>query len=67
VAEVWTPSTGEYDVDTKFAEYKLRGDLEIWRIHPYERTLIAWRRQGDRSYSESLYTTGDIAVESLPA
>ena len=26
--------------ETKLREYQLRGDAEIWRIHPYERTLI---------------------------
>ncbi|MEP6871059.1 MAG: hypothetical protein ABI939_04320 [Anaerolineaceae bacterium] len=29
VAEVWLPSTGEYDVDEKFPQYQRRGDLEI--------------------------------------
>ncbi len=66
VAEVWSPSTGEYDVDTKFPEYKHRGDLEIWRIHPYDREIIAWRKQADGSYSETLYTSGDVPVVSLP-
>lgn len=49
VVEVWSPSTGDYDVDAKLPEYQRRGDLEIWRIHPYERTLTAWRRQTDGS------------------
>jgi len=49
VVEVWSPSTGDYDVDAKLPEYQRRGDLEIWRIHPFERTLIAWRRQPDGS------------------
>lgn len=66
VAEVWSPSTGTYDVDTKFAVYKARGDLEIWRLHPYEKTLIAWRRQDDGSYSETRYDGGAVPVESLP-
>jgi Uma2 family endonuclease len=66
VAEVRSRSTGAYDVDTKFPEYRKRGDREIWRIHPYEKTLIAWRRQGDGSYSESHYDGGVVAVESLP-
>jgi Uma2 family endonuclease len=66
VAEVWSPSTGSYDVDTKFPEYKRRGDLEIWRLHPYEKTLIAWRRQLDGSYREKQYSSGDVPVESLP-
>jgi Uma2 family endonuclease len=66
VAEVWSPSTGNYDVDTKFPEYKQRGDLEIWRIHPYERTITAWRRQADGSYSEATYLEGEVPVASLP-
>ncbi|HEX6031440.1 MAG TPA: Uma2 family endonuclease [Tepidiformaceae bacterium] len=66
VAEVWSPSTGEYDVDEKFPEYKRRGDLEIWRIHPYERSVTAWRRQVDGSYNETVYTSGEVPVLSLP-
>ncbi len=66
VAEVWSPSTGGYDVDTKFPEYKLRGDREIWRIHPRDRTVIAWRLQPDGSYSETKYTTGVVPIESPP-
>lgn len=66
VAEVWSPSTGSYDVDTKLPEYRQRGDQEIWRIHPYERTVIAWRLQLDGSYIEATYTTGDVPVRSLP-
>ncbi len=66
IAEVWSPSTGSYDVDTKFPEYKQRGDLEIWRIHPYERTATAWRRRADGGYSEATYTGGDVPLESLP-
>ena len=41
VVEVWSPSTGDYDVDAKLPVYQQRGDLEIWLIHPYERTLTA--------------------------
>lgn len=66
VAEVWSPSTSDYDVDDKFPEYQRRGDLEIWRVHPYERTIIAWRRRPDGTYSETLYTQGVVPVESLP-
>ena len=66
VVEVWSPSTGDYDVEEKLREYQQRGDLEIWRIHPYERTLIAWRRQPDGSYTETLYTCGAIQPVALP-
>ena len=66
VVEVWSPSTGEYDVEQKLREYQWRGDAEIWRIHPYDRTLTAWRRQPDGSYTETLYTTGAVQPVALP-
>jgi Uma2 family endonuclease len=66
VAEVWSPSTGTYDVDTKFAEYRERGDQEIWRIHPYERTLTVWRRQADGTYEKTFHTAGRLTLRALP-
>jgi Uma2 family endonuclease len=66
VVEVWSPSTGDYDVETKIPEYQQRGDLEIWRIHPFERTLTAWRRQPDGSNMETLYTEGSVQPVALP-
>ncbi|MGI8550229.1 MAG: Uma2 family endonuclease [Dehalococcoidia bacterium] len=67
VVEVWSPSTGEYDVETKLGEYQWRRDLEIWRIHPYERTLTAWRRQSDGTYSETLFRDGSVQPIGLPS
>jgi Uma2 family endonuclease len=66
VVEIWSPSTGRYDVDDKLPEYQRRGDREIWRIHPLERTLTAWRRQPDGTYVESVYTSGSIEPVALP-
>lgn len=66
VVEVWSPSTGDHDVDTKIPIYKQRGDLEIWRIHPYERTLTSWVRQPDGSYTETIYRGGVIALAAVP-
>ena len=66
VVEVWSPSTGGYDVDSKLPEYQRRGDQEIWRIHPYERTLRAWRRQPDGTYAETLFQGGTIEPVALP-
>lgn len=66
VVEVWSPSTGDYDVDSKLPEYQRRGDLEIWRIHPYDRTLTAWRRQPDGTYAELHYTGGTVEPSALP-
>ena len=66
VVGVWSPSTGGYDVDTKLSEYQRRGDLEVWRIHPYERTLIAWVRQAGGSYVETLHRGGIVRPAALP-
>jgi Uma2 family endonuclease len=66
VVEIWSPSTGEYDIESKLPEYMERGDPETWRIHPYERTLIAWRRQPDGRYTEILFTEGVIEPVALP-
>ena len=66
VVEVWSRSTGDYDVAEKLLEYQRRGDQEIWRIHPYDRTLTAWRRRDDGSYTETLYTSGTVQPIALP-
>ena len=66
VAEIWSRSTGVYDFETKLRGYQERGDLEIWFIHPYERTLTAWRRQPDGSYTEDVYRAGVVPLASLP-
>lgn len=66
VVEVWSRSTGVYDITEKLAIYRQRGDHEIWLLHPYERTLTAWRRQPDGGYAEDLYRGGIVPVVSLP-
>ena len=66
VVEVWSRSTGDYDAAAKIPVYQERGDLEIWRIHPYERTLTAWRRQPDGTYTETVYHEGTVAPATLP-
>ncbi len=66
VVEVWSPSTGDYDVLDKLPEYQRRGDAEIWLIHPFDRAVRAWRRQPDGSYVEEDVRGGIVAVASLP-
>lgn len=66
VVEVWSPSTGSYDARTKLPEYQARGDLEIWFIHPYDKTLTAWRRQPDGAYLESVRRGGTVSPAFLP-
>jgi Uma2 family endonuclease len=66
VIEVWSPSTGDYDVEGKLPEYQARGDLEIWRVHPTEHTVTRWVRQADGSYAESAHASGTIQPTALP-
>ena len=66
LVEVWSPTTADVDATEKLREYQQRGDLEVWRLHPIERWLIAWRRQPDGSYTEIRYTGGVVEVASLP-
>lgn len=66
VIEIWSSSTEKYDTRAKVPEYQRRGDLEIWLIHPYERTVTAWRRQPDGSYAETLHRDGIVTPAALP-
>jgi Uma2 family endonuclease len=66
VAEVWSPSTGTYDINTKIPGYKERGDAEVWRLHPLRHEVTIWRRQPDGSYSESVVTSGTVELWALP-
>ncbi|HEX6031891.1 MAG TPA: Uma2 family endonuclease [Tepidiformaceae bacterium] len=66
VVEVWSPSTGDYDVDTKLPGYRARGDREIWRIEPYERKLSSWVRGKDGSYVERTFRGGKVQPAALP-
>ena len=66
VVEIWSPSTGDYDVDTKIPEYQQRGDMEIWRVHPCQKTITAWRRQPDGDYAESRHDREVIELHALP-
>lgn len=69
VAEVWSRSTGDYDLGEKLASYRERGDREIWLVHPYDLTVTAWRRLDDTAdYDEMKYHAADlIDILSLPA
>jgi Uma2 family endonuclease len=66
VVEIWSPSTGDYDINEKLSDYQQRGDREIWYVHPYKRTLTVWRRQPDGTYVELTYRDGIIRPAELP-
>ena len=65
VVEVWSPSTGGYDVDAKLPEYQSRGDLEIWRVYPADKTVTIWTRASDGAYSKRTVSSGVIQPHSL--
>lgn len=65
VAEFWSPSTGNYDVNVKIPVYKLRGDREIWRVHPFEKSVTIWRLQNGR-YDEQVVRSGKMELHALP-
>jgi len=67
VVEVWSRSTGDYDVLTKIPEYHRRGDSEVWLVHPYEKTVRIWTRASEGCYAEELRTDGTIAASAIPA
>ena len=66
VVEIWSTSTGRYDVQTKLTTYRERGDLEIWFVHPYDRTITIWRRQPDGTYAETTVQSGRVQPSTLP-
>lgn len=66
VVEVWSPSTGGYDIDAKLPEYRARKDREIWRVHAYDRSVIRWTQQPDGSYQEDHITSGSLRPAFLP-
>jgi Uma2 family endonuclease len=66
IVEIWSPSTGEYDVEKKLPRYQERGDREIWRIHPYERSMTRWIRQSVGEYMRQEHRHGPVLLSSLP-
>jgi Uma2 family endonuclease len=67
IVEVWSPSTGDYDIDSKLPTCQSRGDKEIWRLHPFERTLIGWRRQENGPYVRFEQAGGTVEPVALPS
>lgn len=66
VIEVWSPPAEGYDLETRLRDYQDRGDGEIWRIDPRNRSLTTWVRQLDGSYVERKYARGTVHLTSLP-
>jgi Uma2 family endonuclease len=66
VVDVWSPSTGAYDTETRLPEYRGCRNLEVWHLYPHKRTRTTWLRQPDGSYLESRYSGGGVRPAPLP-
>jgi Uma2 family endonuclease len=66
VGDIWSPTITGYDSDAKLPEYRMRGDLEIWCVQPFERTVTTWRRRPDGGYDELTFTGGTVRLHALP-
>ncbi|MFN0096427.1 MAG: Uma2 family endonuclease [Dehalococcoidia bacterium] len=66
VAEVWSPSTGEYDAESKVPGYMARGDREIWFVDLRDQTIRRHVRQPDGGYQTSHHRRGRLVLASLP-
>jgi Uma2 family endonuclease len=66
VSEIWSPSTGRFDIDEKLPGYQERGDSEIWHLHPFTPSLTAWRRQPNGLYLEMTLNSGKVELHALP-
>jgi Uma2 family endonuclease len=66
VVKIWSSSTGPVDDNDKLPFYRRRGDREIWRLRPYDQTVIVWRRQPDGTYTEASHRSGRLSLYGLP-
>jgi Uma2 family endonuclease len=67
VAEVLSPGTSSHDQKVKIPVYERAGILEVWLIHPTDRTLTIHRLENDRYGSPIiLELKGGTAISALP-
>ncbi len=48
IAEILSPSTASHDQVVKLPTYERAGVLEVWLVHPADRTLSIYRLEGGR-------------------
>ena len=66
VVEVGSRTAGDYDLAVKVAAYQARGDAEIWRLQPNDRSLTRWPRQPNGTYTKETVTGGAVELVALP-
>jgi Uma2 family endonuclease len=67
IAEVLSPTTARHDQVVKIPVYERAGVLEVWLVHPIERTLTVYRLENGRYGSPNvLELKGRTAIGALP-
>jgi Uma2 family endonuclease len=67
IAEVLSPTTARHDQVVKIPVYERAGVLEVWLVHPIERTLTVYRLENGRYESPNvLELKGRTAIGALP-
>jgi Uma2 family endonuclease len=68
VIEILSPSTSSKDLHEKFQLYERVGVKEYWIVHPLDRTVMVFRRDGDSFGRPAMFAGGDqIEVQLLGA
>jgi Uma2 family endonuclease len=67
IAEVLSPTTASHDQIVKVPMYERAGVLEVWLVHPTDRTLTIYRLEGGR-YGRPiiLELKGQTAISAIP-
>ena len=59
VIEILSPSTSSKDLHEKFRLYERVGVKEYWIVHPLDRTVIVFRRDGESFGCPAMYAAED--------
>lgn len=67
IAEVLSPTTASHDQIVKLPIYERAGVLEVWFVHPADRTVSTYRLDGER-YARPviLELKGRMAISAIP-
>ncbi|MGH8201165.1 MAG: Uma2 family endonuclease [Steroidobacteraceae bacterium] len=67
IAEVLSPSTASHDQTVKLRAYERAGVLEVWFVHPGDRTLTAYRLEDGRYGRPAiLELRGRTSISAVP-
>lgn len=67
IAEVLSPTTARHDQLVKIPVYERAGVLEVWLVHPIERTLTVYRLGNGRYERPNVFELkGRTAIGALP-